>query len=94
MDKIVRVLVNVTYSYAIIVSAATDVQGKEKWENDEKINNLKFSNKWAKAFLKRGGLSRRKITREDKAIPDDDVVAVTLKIGQDLYVSKRHDPSS
>jgi DDE superfamily endonuclease len=93
-DKIVRVLVNVTYSYAIIVSAATDVQGKEKWENDEKINNLKFSNKWVKAFLKRGGLSRRKITREDKAIPDDDVVAVTLKIGQDLYVLKRHDPSS
>jgi hypothetical protein len=37
-DKIVRVLVNVTYSYAIIVSAATDVQGKEKWENDDKIN--------------------------------------------------------
>jgi hypothetical protein len=29
-----------------------------------------------------GGLWRRKITREDKAIPDDDVVA--LKIGQDF----------
>jgi hypothetical protein len=59
-DKIVRVLVNVTYSYAIIVSAATDVQGKEKWENDEKINNSKFSNKWVKAFL------REEVSRDGK----------------------------
>ena len=93
-DQVVRVLVNVTYSYAIIVSAATDVKGKERWINDAKINNLKFSNKWVKAFLKRGGLSRRKITREDKVVPDDDVVAVTLKIGQDLYIMNRHDPRS
>ena len=81
-----------TYSYAIIVSAATDVQGKDKWENNEQVNNLKFSNKWVKAFLKRGGLSRRKITREDKAVPHDDVIANTLKIGQDMYIRNNHNP--
>jgi DDE superfamily endonuclease len=84
----------VTYSYAIIVSAATDVQEMEKWENNEKINNLKFSNKWVKAFLKRGGLSRRKITREDKLVPDDDVVTNTLRIGQELYTAHSHNPST
>jgi hypothetical protein len=49
-------------------------------------------NKWAKAFFQRGGLSRRKITGEDKAISDDDVVANTLRIGQDLYVAHFHNP--
>lgn len=47
-----------------------------------------------KAFLNRGGLLRRNITREDKAVPADDVVAVTLKYGQDLYIMNGHDPRS
>jgi hypothetical protein len=47
-----------------------------------------------KAFLKRGGLSRRKITREDKVVPNDDVVTTTLTVGQDLYILNRHDPRS
>ena len=58
----------------------------------EKIDKLKFSNKWVKAIFQRGGLSRQKIAREDKAIPDDDVIANTLRIGQDLYVAHFHIP--
>ena len=88
----VRVVVNVTYSYAIIASAATDVRKTETWSSNEKTNTLKFSNKWVKAFLKRGGLSRRKMTREDKMIPDDNIVADTLRIGQELYVRNQHSP--
>ena len=83
---------NVTYSYAIIASAATAVQEIDEWKNKEKVQNLMFSNKWVKAFLDRGGLTRRKITREDKDIPDDNVVSNTLKIGQDLYVQNQHSP--
>jgi hypothetical protein len=47
-----------------------------------------------KAFLKRGGLSRREIRREDKVVPDDDVVTTTPKVGQDLYILNRHYPRS
>ena len=83
---------NVTYSYAIIASAATAAQEIDEWKNKEKVQNLMFSNKCVKAFLDRGGLTRRKITREDKDIPDDNVVSNTLKIGQDLYVQNQHSP--
>ena len=83
---------NVTYSYAIIVSAATGVQETEKWKNNEKIMNLKFSNRWVKMFLGRGGLSRRKITREDKIMPEDDEVSDILRIGHGLYIRNMHDP--
>lgn len=91
-DKVVRVIVNVTYSYAIIVSAATAVQCMDELKNDEKVKNLKFSNKWVKSFLERGGLTRRKITREDRDVPDDDVVSSTLRIGQQIYERNRHSP--
>lgn len=67
-------------------------KGKKNGKIMKKKKNLKFSNKWVKAFLKRGGLSRRKITREDKLVPDDDVVKNTLKIGQELYLSNFHNP--
>ena len=70
----------------MIASATTAVRKSETWSSNEKTNALKFSNKWVKAFLKRGGLSRKKITREDKMIPDDSIVADTLRIGQEIYV--------
>ena len=87
-------LVNVTYSYAIVVSAATSVQETEKWANEEKIKNLIFSNKWVKGFLNRGGVSRRKITRDDKDVPSDTDIRRVLKIGQDLYINKGHTPNT
>ena len=73
----------------IIASAATAVQETDEWENI-KIQNLTFFNKWVKAFLDSDGITRRKIAREDKDIPDDNVVSNTLKIGQDLYVQNQH----
>ena len=85
-------VVNVTYSYGIIASAANAVKETEELISDKKVKALKFSNKWIKAFLKRGGLSRRKITREDKLIPNDNIVADTLKIGQNIYVRNQHSP--
>ena len=62
-------LVNVTYSYAIVVTAAKCVQESKKWCDD-----LVFSNKWVKNFLKRGGVSRRKITRDDKDVPTEEEI--------------------
>lgn len=43
-----------------------------------------------KRFLRRCGLRRRKITREDKKTPTDKEIERILKIGQDIYVSKGH----
>jgi PIN domain nuclease of toxin-antitoxin system len=52
-----------------VVTAAKSVQETEKRHEEEKIKSLVFSNKWVKNFLTRGGISRRKITTEDKVVP-------------------------
>lgn len=85
-------LVNVTYSYAIVVTAAKSVQDTEQWHDEEKIESLIFSNKWVHSFLSRGGVSRRKITTEDKVVPPDEEIRRILKIGQDMYTEGRHEP--
>ena len=62
----------------------------EKYVNEKSIENLNFSHKWVKGFLKRGGLIRRKISIEDKATPTDEEIRRILKIGQDIYINKGH----
>jgi hypothetical protein len=46
--------VNVTYSYAIVVTAAKSVQEAEQWHEEEKIRSLVFSNKWVKTSYLEG----------------------------------------
>ena len=92
--KEVRVFVNVTYSYSIIEVAAKYVQSKIHWIQNPKISELQFSHKWLKAFLKRGGLTRRKITKEDKDVPDEEEIAYALDIGQQLYIDNGHDATT
>jgi hypothetical protein len=87
----VRVIVNVTYSYAIVATAARSVQGLERWSMDENVQKLQYSHKWTKRILNRSGISRRKITEEDKAVPDD---AEIRRIRQDLYVAHGHRPET
>ena len=70
-EKLIRVLVNVSYSYTIINSAAKSVQEKDVWKNVVSVQKIEFSPKWTKGFLNRGGLTRKKITREDKTVPSD-----------------------
>ena len=85
---------NVTYSYAIIEEAAKDVQSRDHWRINQKITDLQFSHKWTRSFLSRGGMTRRKITKEDKDIPNDDEIASVLDIGQQLYISNKHDANT
>jgi hypothetical protein len=70
------------------------VQSRDRWRENSKIHDLKFSHKWTRAFLSRGGLTRRKITKEDKDVPDDDEIAYVLDIGQQLYIENGHDTNS
>lgn len=85
---------NVTYSYAIVVTAAKSVQETAEWAGVQSINKLVFSNKWVKKFLKRGGVSRRKITSDDKDVPAAEEINRILKIGQDMYINKGHEPNT
>ena len=94
IEKEIRILVNVTFSYAIIEEAAKDVQGRDHWRMNQKIADLQFSHKWTRSFLSRGGMTRRKITKEDKEIPDDEEIASVLDIGQQLYISNEHDANT
>ena len=50
------------------------------------MQQLKFSNEWIKLFLTHGGVTRRKMTREDKAAPSDEEIHKTLQIRQKCYV--------
>ena len=87
-------MVNVTYSYSIVERAANAVKNRYCWKHNEKVQQLKFSNKWIKLFLKRGGVTRRKITREDKAVPSDQEIHKILSIGQKCYIEKGHSPQT
>ena len=55
------------------------------------VSTLQFTNKWVKSFLSRGGLTRRKITREDKDVPGSDEILRVMKIGQKLFIDNEHD---
>lgn len=75
-------------------AASIIVQQKDHWKEHEKIKEMQFSNKWIYGFLKRGGLSRRKITRDDKDLPSDDEINKVLKKGQELYLRNGHTPNT
>ena len=77
--KVLRVLVNVAFNYTIINSAALLVQDNNVWKNVASVQKIEFSPKWTKAFFDRGGLTRRKITREDKTVPSDEEIDSVLR---------------
>ena len=58
------------------------------------VSTLQFTNKWVKSFLSRGGLTRRKITREDKDVPDSEEILQVMKIGQKLFIDNGHDENT
>ena len=75
-------------------TATRNVQAREIWASDEEIQNMKFTNRWIKSFLFRGGVTRRKITREDKEVPSDEEIASVLSIGQRKFIENGHTAGS
>ena len=75
-------------------ATAAEVQKQNNWTNDAVVQNLKFSNNWVRNFLNRSGMRKRKITRDDKAIPNAADVAAQMQAGQLLYTSHEHSPSN
>ena len=86
----VRILTNVTYSYSIGERSARAVQESIYWIENDEIKDRKFSYKWIKGFLTRGGCTRRKITREDIEVPTDVETASLLNIGRQKYIENNH----
>ena len=89
-----RIILNVAYSYAIISETALEIQKQSNWISNERVQTLKFSNNWVKKFLKRSGLRKRKITRDDKNIPSVSEVIQKMSEGQNIYTSCGHSPST
>ena len=78
----------------MIERTAFAVQDSAKWKYDQNIQQLAFSKIWVRSSLNRGGLTPRKITREDKAIPSDKELHEILKIGHEKYVSGEYTPET
>ena len=75
-------------------TATRNVQAREIWASNEEIQSMKFTNKWIKSFIFRGGVTRRKITREDKEVPSDEEIASVLSIGQRKFIENGHTAGS
>lgn len=82
-----KIVHNVAYSYEVIRETAKDVQNKQSWQLIEQVRKLQFSPHWVRGLLDRADLRRRKITREDKVIPDLQQIRAILEIGQNKLIT-------
>ena len=87
IEKLVKILHNVTYSYAIVREAAQRVHKQDEWLGDVGIQRLKFSNKWIRNFLKRRKVSKRGISREKKNLLPVEEVRRIMKENQDVILA-------
>jgi hypothetical protein len=76
--------VSVVYSYDVIIEAAKKVQQQFEWDNNSSVKNLLFSPHWVRSFLNRANMRRRKITTDDKKIPELSEILRIMGIGQHL----------
>ena len=82
------------YSYAIIIEAAKSVQNAFYWGVGSAIPDLTFSSKWVRNFLTRGNMRRRKITTDDKVLPEEEEVVRIMSIGQSLIREYGYGPDN
>lgn len=85
-----RIIVNVAYSYEVIIEAATRVQ--QLYQGDPSVNDLKFSPHWVRGFLTRANMRRRKITTDDKDMPEISEVERIMGIGQKMISDHGYAP--
>jgi DDE superfamily endonuclease len=78
----------------MIRHCAKEVQNSEKWRNNDKVKQLKFTNHWIFDFLTRGNFRRRKITTGEKSRPTDEEVNRIMELGQTLYRTYLHSPNT
>lgn len=65
---------NVAYSYALLKRAARKIKASPAFQNNLKVQGLKFSDRWVGGLLKRHALRRRRITATEKKVPEPAVI--------------------
>ena len=93
-EYIPRIVVSVVYSYAIIIGAAKLIQKAFNWGEGSLTADLTFSSKWVRNFLTRGDMRRRKITTDDKVLPEEHEVIRIMSIGQALIRDYGYGPDT
>jgi hypothetical protein len=81
VDKAHRVA-SIAFSREFIVRAAKRVAAHERWASEASIKNCKFSIGWVTNWLRRIGVSRRRITTATKVVDITQVNAVMAGIQQ------------
>jgi hypothetical protein len=81
VDKAHRVA-SIAFSREFIVRAAKRVAAQERWAKEASIQNCKFSIGWVTNWLRRIGVSRRRITTVTKVVDSAQVNAVMSRIQQ------------
>lgn len=89
-----KILFNVAYSYDVIRETAREVQSKQSWQQNDQVRKLLFSPHWVRSLLNRADLRRRKITREDKLIPDIQQIRSIMLKGQQKIIENGHDENT
>ena len=79
-----RIVVSFIYSYEIIIEAAKKMQMQFERNNDSSVKSLMFSPHWVRDFLNRAKMKRRKITTDDKKIPEASEIMRIMGIGQKM----------
>lgn len=81
---------SVVYSYDVIIEAARHVQQQFEWGDNNTVRNLLFSPHWVRDFLNRANMRRRKITTDDKVIPENSEIVRIMGIGQQLITTGKY----
>ena len=86
------IVFSIAFDYSVIRETASEVQKRPHWQAESTVQSLEFSNMWISNFLTRANMTRRKITREEKAIPSPAEVVQRMREGQQLYIRNLHTP--
>mmetsp|Transcript_35337 Transcript_35337/g.113596 ORF Transcript_35337/g.113596 Transcript_35337/m.113596 type:complete len:192 (-) Transcript_35337:189-764(-) len=87
------IVANVTYSYAAIKLAASQVADEPKWKENPLVNKLKFSKPWTRGWLKRVALRRRRVTASQKVLPSPDEVNKEMSEIQTFLCAGKYTPA-
>eukprot|EP01040_Poterioochromonas_malhamensis_P017013 gene17013-19462_t len=88
LSESVEILANGCFTYESIRSAAIRVQSQPDFQNNQKVQALKFSDGWIQKFLQRQNMRRRACTTFDKVKPKPSEVQDWLQTLQGFIESE------
>ena len=80
---------NVAFSHALIIRAAQKVQRSLVFKDDPNVLKLKHNRSWIRGMLGRHALRRRRITANEKVLPEPEVVQARMTEIQETITTKK-----